>query len=275
MTRLTLSASEKTTGKFSSRRRRVDVGRGSALVYPLRPDGAGMPALASPAPLLARAPPRARRHARLARCDASGESSSASVRVFKGGSAEVLFGAKQNLLGCIERGDDDGVEDAVKELAGLNPTPAPARSEKLLGSWQLAWSRQASSSNPFQRAFAKYSTKNLQILSANGLENYIELGPMTVSARAPIEAVSDERTEVSISTIDIALFGNTVKTMEMTPKPGRGAGWVEQTFLDDEMRISVGNKGSVFVHVREGSGDGDGDGGADSSSRQTTALARQ
>ena len=89
-----------------------------------------MPALASPAPLLTRAPPRARRHARLARCDASGESSSASVRVFKGGSAEVLFGAKQNLLGCIERGDDDGVEDAVKELAGLNPTPAPARSEK-------------------------------------------------------------------------------------------------------------------------------------------------
>ena len=176
-------------------------------------------------------------------------------------------------MGCIERGDDDGVEDAVKELAGLNPTPAPARSEKLLGSWQLAWSRQASSSNPFQRAFAKWSTKNLQILSANGLENYIELGPMTVSARAPIEAVSDERTEVSISTIDIALFGNTVKTMEMTSKPGRGAGWVEQTFLDDEMRISVGNKGSVFVHVREGSGDGDG--GADSSSRQTTALARQ
>jgi hypothetical protein len=50
---------------------------------------------------------------------------------------------------------------------------------------------------------------------------------------------------------------------------------VEQTFLDDEMRISVGNKGSVFVHVREGSGDGDGDGGADSSSRETTALARQ
>ena len=243
-------------------------------------DGAGMPALASPAPLLARAPPRARRHARLARCTASGESSSASVRVFKGGSAEVLFGAKQNLLGCIERGDDDGVELALKELAGLNPTPAPARSEKLLGSWQLAWSRQASSSNPFQRAFAKWSTKNLQILTADGLENYIELGPMTVSARAPIRAVSDERTEVSISTIDIALFGNVLKTMEMTPKPGRGAGWVEQTFLDDEMRISVGNKGSVFVHVREGErdgdGDGDGDGAAESTSGgESTALARR
>ena len=239
-------------------------------------DDAGMPALASPAPLLSRAPPRARRHARLARCTASGESSSASVRVFKGGSAEVLFGAKQNLLGCIERGDDEGVELAVKELAGLNPTPAPARSEKLLGSWQLAWSRQASSSNPFQRAFAKWSTKNLQILSADGLENFIELGPMTVSARAPIRAVSDERTEVSISTIDIALFGNVVRRMEMTPKPGRGAGWVEQTFLDDEMRISVGNKGSVFVHVRERERDGDGDGAAESTSGgESTALARR
>ena len=62
----------------------------------------------------------------------------------------------------------------------------------------------------------------------------------------------------------------------MTPKPGRGAGWVEQTFLDDEMRISVGNKGSVFVHVRERERDGDGDGAAESTSGgKSTALARR
>jgi hypothetical protein len=46
------------------------------------------------------------------------------------------------------------------------------------------------------------------------------------------------------------------------------------------MRISVGNKGSVFVHVREGErerdGDGDGDGAAESTNGgESTALARR
>ena len=60
---------------------------------------------------------------------------------------------------------------------------------------------------------------------------------------------------MSISTIDIALFGNVLKTMEMTPKPGRGAGGSSKpssTTRDEDQR--GGTRGSVFVHVREGSG---------------------
>jgi hypothetical protein len=54
--------------------------------------------------------------------------------------------------------------------------------------------------------------------------------------------------------------------MEMTPTPGRGAGYVEQIFLDDDMRVSVGNKGSVFVHVKDDAAGGGGGGGGDSAS---------
>ena len=95
------------------------------------------------------------------------------------------------------------------------------------------------------------------------------------AARAPIKAVSEVRTEVSIATIDISLFGTKVKTIAMEPKPGRGAGWVEQLYLDDDMRISAGNKGSVFVHVK----DADAGGGEEatttsaSSSTASTSLA--
>jgi hypothetical protein len=46
-----------------------------------------------------------------------------------------------------------------------------------------------------------------------------------------------------------------LKTFELKPKPGAGRGWVEQRFLDEEVRISVGNKGSVFVHVKDDEGE--------------------
>ena len=84
------------------------------------------------------------------------------------------------------------------------------------------------------------------------------------------------RTEVSISTIDISLFGSLVKTMTMTPKPGRGAGWVEQLYLDDDLRISAGNKGSVFVHVKDDDGreNQEGEGGDDEDEVATLAIAK-
>ena len=121
-----------------------------------------------------------------ARCRAAaggeGEGGAARVRIFKGGSAEVRFGAKQNMLGCLERADDAGVAAAIDELSGMNPTEAPARSPALLGKWRLVWSKQATSANPFQRAFGKAAKKNYQIVKPGGeLENLVELGPLTVS----------------------------------------------------------------------------------------------
>ena len=216
--------------------------------------------------------------ARVVRCRASdSEDGVARVRVFTGGRKEALFGARENMLSLLERGatDDAAIEAAIEELSGMNPTEAPARDPKLIGTWRLMWSKQADTANPFQRAFGAVAKDNFQILNPDDtLENLVRLGPLTVSARAPVKATSDTRVEVSISTIDISLFGNVVKTMRMTPKPGRGAGYVEQLFLDDALRISRGNKGSVFVHARE-----DGDPGAanttagEETQNTTTSLA--
>jgi hypothetical protein len=98
-----------------------------------------------------------------------------------------------------------------------------------------------------------------------------------VSARAPVKAVSETRVEVAISTIDVSLFGATLRTIEMTPKPGRGAGYVDQLFLDDDIRISRGNKGSLFVHLREKEDDAPGKGAEGVASggeeKASTALA--
>ena len=126
--------------------------------------------------------------ARACRCRASdSEDGVARVRVFTGGRKEALFGARENMLSLLERGatDDAAIEAAIEELSGMNPTEAPARDPKLIGTWRLMWSKQAETANPFQRAFGALAKDNFQILNADDtLENLVRLGPLTVSARA-------------------------------------------------------------------------------------------
>ena len=155
------------------------------------------------------------------------------------------------------------MELAVKELAGLNPTPAPARSESCsaAGSSRGAGRRPAAT---VPEAFAKWSTKNLQILSADGLENFIELGPMTVSARAPIRAVGRAHRGEHLHDRHRPLRQRRQEDgddAEVRPRHGGSTNLPRRR--DEDQR---GNKGSVFVHVREGERDGDGDGAAESTS---------
>jgi hypothetical protein len=110
------------------------------------------------------------------------------------------------------------------------------------------------------------------------VENVVELflGGATVRAYAQAQRASAVRTDITINTVDIILFGKTVKTITLKPRPGAGQGWVEQWYLDDVVRVSVGNKGSVFVHVREedGTKDKTNDATASTKASSSVALAR-
>ena len=92
---------------------------------------------------------------------------------------------------------------------------------------------------------------NFQIVEENGARvvNDVEVAKfLRVKAIARSSAASDVRTNVTIDTVDINLFGKKVKTITFEPSPGKGIGYVEQLYLDDKVRVSVGNKGSIFVH---------------------------
>ena len=136
--------------------------------------------------------------------------------MFKGGSKEMLFGAKQNMLGCVERDDDAGVEAAIEELSGMNPTaPAPAKSPLLGGKWRLVWSKQADTANPFQRAFGKAAKKNYQIidLPAGNLENLVELGPLTVSGMGRSHHDENEKGTAVYSSMHDVSYRSTTRTV--------------------------------------------------------------
>ena len=133
---------------------------------------------------------------------------------------------------------------------------APARSETLLGRWRLVYSEQGDGVHPFQRLFAD-AAKNYQAFDApSGVRNVVELGPVTVEAFARSETVSNARTNVVIDKVDRG-GADAVENARVTAETGRGKWWVEQRYLD-MMCESVGNKGSVFVHVRDEEGGSEG-----------------
>ena len=202
----------------------------------------------------------------------------ASVRAFDPSNARALrvLGAKENLLDLCERGGGD-VREAIEEVSGMYDAEAeaPARSETLLGRWRLVYSEQGDGANPFQRLFAD-AAKNYQAFDApSGVRNVVELGPVTVEAFARSETVSNARTNVVIDKVDVRWGERVLKTFELQPRPGAGSGWVEQRYLDNDVRISVGNKGSVFVHVRDEEGGSEGGSEVASSSSASAALAKR
>jgi hypothetical protein len=78
----------------------------------------------------------------------------------------------------------------------------------------------------------------------------VEAGLLSLNARATCAAVSDNCLDVRITEVDIFVGPWKAKTIEITPTPGKNDGWVEQLYLDDNMRISAGNRDSMFVHCK-------------------------
>jgi hypothetical protein len=152
------------------------------------------------------------------------------------------------LLESIKLGMEDRISAIVEELKGKSVVGNPARSPLARGAWKLLWSKQDKSANVLQRSLIG-STRNWQIISEDGqqVENVSLLPGVTVRAVAQARAVSDDRTEIVIDQVLLELgpfkFNIPVRRDE--------AGFIEWLFLDNDMRVTRGNKGSVFVHVRD------------------------
>ncbi len=126
---------------------------------------------------------------------------------------------------------------------------APARSAAAAGTWRLVHARSGARANPLQKALSGV-VRNFQIISADGgrLENRVELLPgVRVRALAAAAPASDTRTRV---VIDATLLEVGPWTFNL-PLRTDGEGYVDWLLLDEELRITTGNKGSTFVHVRD------------------------
>ncbi|MBD2106234.1 PAP/fibrillin family protein [Nodosilinea sp. FACHB-13] len=170
--------------------------------------------------------------------------------------------------------DRTAIQTAAATLEGRNPTPNPLQAtDRLNGDWRLLYTTSSELLNIDRVPLASLGPIYQCIrLAENRIYNIAEVnGPPLLSGlvavAATLEAVSTQRLNVGFERGVIGLRqalryespAQFVGAMQTTPKfslfqgidfrinSDRQAGWLEVTYLDDDLRIGRGNQGSLFV----------------------------
>lgn len=176
-------------------------------------------------------------------------SPSGNFRVSRGnkGTTFVLqkkIESRQQLLLAIASGQ--GVEEAIQDLIPANPIENSADLEFLTGKWRLVWSSQAVDANWLQKSTSCFPSWQIVEAETGRLQNVVEFLPgLRVRALARSEASSKQKRDVNIEGAALE-FGSVRLPLKFT-----ASGFTEVLYLDNKIRITRGNKGSKFVHVRD------------------------
>lgn len=164
-------------------------------------------------------------------------------------------GAKERLLKAATASTPNAEEievlvERVLDSERSSSIKRPAYSEEARGGWRLVWSQQGEAANPLQQRLVRV-VRNWQIISDDGniLQNRVDLIPglVRIIAQASASPASPTRTRVVISEV-ILQIGPFNITLNINTDAD---GYVDWLYLDDTMRITRGNKGSTFFHIRD------------------------
>ncbi|XP_075520710.1 putative plastid-lipid-associated protein 4, chloroplastic [Primulina tabacum] len=155
---------------------------------------------------------------------------------------EELFKAIEPLDRGAEATPEDMeiVEQIVSKLEAANPTKEPLKSGLLDGKWELIYTTSQSilqTKRPkFLRSKVNYQAINVDTLRAQNMET----GPFFNQVTADLTPVNPKKVAVKF---DYFKLGGLVPVKA----PDRARGALEITYLDDELRISRGDKGNLFI----------------------------
>ncbi|NEO08693.1 MAG: fibrillin [Moorea sp. SIO1F2] len=186
---------------------------------------------------------------------------------------EAIAGKNRGLL--ASKTDKTAILAAVTQLEGRNPTPRPLEAQDLLdGNWRLLYTTSQELLNldgfPLVQLGQIYQcvrtsdTKIYNIAELSGIP-YLE---GVVSVCASFEPVSQCRVNVRFerSIIGLQSFlsyssandfieqieaGKKFPAIDFPINRDNQQGWLEITYLDDDLRIGRGNQGSVFVLTKK------------------------
>jgi hypothetical protein len=131
------------------------------------------------------------------------------------------------------------------QLERLNPTPSPLRSPLVNGNWDLKYTTSSSilGRGGFPRIGPIIQTIDVDSLSARNSEvvRYFLLD-VPRSVEADLSPVNGQLTNVQFKQFDIG--GIKINA----PEGFRGS--LDVTYLDEEMRLTRGDKGNIFVLTR-------------------------
>ena len=186
---------------------------------------------------------------------------------------EAIAGKNRGLL--ANEIDNVRVLSAIQQLEDDNPTRKPLEAKDLLnGDWRLLYTTSKGLLGldrfPLFKLGQIYQCIRVSEAKVYNIAEIVGL-PMLeglVSVAASFEPVSDNRVNVMFerSIVGLQRFlsyqtpGKLIQQIESGKKflpldfkidRGDQKGWLETTYLDEDMRIGRGNEGSVFVLTRE------------------------
>lgn len=167
--------------------------------------------------------------------------------------AEALAAKKQELLDYVKplaRGltatpeQKEEVDALASALEKLNPTRKPLASPLLNGRWRLEYTTSDSILGTKKPAFLRPSGPIYQFLDGPNLKaKNQESAPLYNSVTAELTPLSDSAVKVQFKQF---------KLLNLVPitAPPSAVGQLDVTYLDDELRISRGDKGNLFILVQ-------------------------
>ncbi|NJK37945.1 MAG: fibrillin [Oscillatoriales cyanobacterium RM2_1_1] len=186
---------------------------------------------------------------------------------------EAIAGKNRGLLSTPA--DAQAILSAIAQLEDYNPNPRPLEARELLdGNWRLLYtsSQELLGLDRFPLYKLGQIYQCIQIKTGN-IYNLAEVYGLPyleglVSVTARFEALSERRVQVNFSRLVAGLQrlvgyqnpGQFIESLESGKKfpaidfnfsEGRQQGWLDITYLDEDMRIGRGNVGSVFVLIKD------------------------
>lgn len=182
---------------------------------------------------------------------------------------EAIAGKSRGLLATDS--ERQAILAAVAQLEERNPTPKPLEAiDKLNGNWRLLFTTSQGLLKIDQFPFVKLGQIYQYIqVSSNRIYNVAETSGLPylegiVSVAAKFVPLSDRRVKVNFERSIIGLqrlvdyrsvdhfiqqieAGEKFKAIDFSITNREQKGWLDVTYLDDDLRIGRGNEGSVFV----------------------------
>ncbi|MDJ0590444.1 MAG: PAP/fibrillin family protein [Pleurocapsa sp. MO_226.B13] len=188
---------------------------------------------------------------------------------------EAIAGKNRGLL--ANEIDNVRVLSAIQQLEDTNPTPNPLEAKDLLqGDWRLLYTTSKGILGldrfPLFKLGQIYQCIRVSEAKVYNIAEIIGI-PMLeglVSVAATFEPVSESRVNVIFERSIIGLqrlfsyntpekfiqqieSGKKFFPLDFKIERGEQQGWLEITYLDEDMRVGRGNEGNVFVLTKEAS----------------------
>ncbi|KAK4401936.1 putative plastid-lipid-associated protein 4, chloroplastic [Sesamum angolense] len=161
-------------------------------------------------------------------------------------SAEAIKEELLETIAPLDRGaeatpeDQQKIDQIARKLEAVSPTKEPLKSDLLNGKWELIYTTSQSilqTQRPkFLRSRRNFQAINVDTLRAQNMESW----PFFNQVTANLTSLNSKKVAVQF---DVFKIGGLIPIKA----PGRARGELEVTYLDEELRVSRGDKGNLFI----------------------------